>query len=87
MNLGPDESLEDYEERLQLNYKRANCTLDPRSLKLLLILGIREEVIETLNMLSGGDIYQLPYGDINIVILSLGTTLEKLGRKVELAKA
>ena len=37
MNLGSDESLKDYEERFQLNYKRANCTLDPDSLKLVLI--------------------------------------------------
>ena len=52
MNLGPDESLEEYEERFQLNYKRANCTLDPESLKRVLLQGIMEEVIETLNMLS-----------------------------------
>ena len=34
MTLGHDESLEDYEERFQLSYKRAKCTLDPESLKL-----------------------------------------------------
>ena len=51
MNLGPDESLEDYEEIFQLNYRRANCTLDPESFKLVLIRGIREYVMETLNML------------------------------------
>ena len=56
MNLGLDESLEDYEERFQLNYKRANCTLDLDSFKLVLFRGINEEMIETLNMLTGGDI-------------------------------
>jgi len=33
MTMGSDESLEDYEERFQLSYKRAKCTLDPESLK------------------------------------------------------
>ena len=56
MTLGPDESLEEYEERFQLHYKRANYTRDPASLKLLLLRGIREEMIETLNMLLGVDI-------------------------------
>ena len=67
MTLGLDESLEDYEERFQLNCKRANCTLDPDSLKLVLLRGISEEIIETLNMLSRGDIYQQPYETIKIV--------------------
>ena len=56
MTLGPDEYLEDYEERFQLNYKRTNYTLVPASLKIVLIRGISEEMIETLNMLSGEDI-------------------------------
>lgn len=67
MTLGLDESLEYNEERFQLNYKRAKCTLDTRSLKLVLLRGIKEEVIETLNMMSGGDIYQLSYEDFKIV--------------------
>ena len=37
MTLEPDESLEDYEERFQLSYGRANCTLDLESLKLVVI--------------------------------------------------
>ncbi len=37
MTLVPNESLEEYEERFQLNYRRANCTLDLESLKLILI--------------------------------------------------
>ena len=31
MTMGNDESLEDYDERFQLSYKRARCTLDPES--------------------------------------------------------
>ena len=39
MTIGNDESLEDYKERFQLSYKRARCTLDPKSLKLVLLRG------------------------------------------------
>ena len=67
MTLGHDESLEDYEEIFYLSYKRARCTLDPESLKLILLRGVREDLLDTLNLLAGGDIYQLPYDDIKIV--------------------
>jgi len=56
LTLGLDESLEDY-ERFQISYRRVRCTLDPKSLKLVLLPEIREDVLETLNMLSRGDIY------------------------------
>lgn len=80
MTLGPDESLEDYEERFQLNYKRANCTLDPNSLKLVLLRGISEEMIETLNMLSGGDMYQQRYETIRIFFRNHYREYRKKGR-------
>ena len=57
MTLGNDESLEDYEERFQLSYKRARCTLDPKSLKLVLLRGVREDLLATLNLLARGDMY------------------------------
>ena len=66
MTMGSDESLEDYEERFQLSYKRARCTLDPESLKLVLLRGIPEGLLDALHLLVGGDIYQLPYEDIKI---------------------
>jgi len=55
MTLGLDESLEDYEEIFQLNYRRDNYTPDLESLKLVLLEGIEEDVMETLNILSTGD--------------------------------
>ena len=67
MTMGSDESLEDYEERLQLSYKRARCTLDPESMNLVLLRGISEDLLDTLHLLFGGDIYQLPYKDIKTV--------------------
>jgi hypothetical protein len=55
---GENESLEDYEERFQLSYKRAHSfTLDDNSLKLVLLRGVREELMETLNLLANGDIF------------------------------
>lgn len=57
MTLGPDESLEDYEERFQINYRRVNCTLDPKSLNPVLLGGFKDYVMDTLNILSRGDIY------------------------------
>jgi len=57
MTLVSDESLEDYEEIFQLNYKRINCNLEPKSLKLVLLWGIREDLMDSINMMSVGDIY------------------------------
>ena len=55
---GENDPLEDFEEIFQLSYKRAhNCTIDYYSLKLVLIRGVREEYVDTLNLLDNGDIY------------------------------
>jgi len=80
MTMGSDESLEDYEERFQLNYKRARCTLDPESLKLVLLRGIREDLLDTPHLLAGGDIYQLSYEDIKIVFRNHSRAARKKGR-------
>jgi len=58
MTIRSDESLEDYEERFQLSYKRARCTLDPKSLKLVLLMGIQEYLLDTLHLPARGDIYR-----------------------------
>jgi hypothetical protein len=64
MTQGPDESLKYFEERFQLSYKRdQNFTPDEDSLNLVLLQGVREDKMETLNILSNGDIYQLDYDD------------------------
>jgi len=57
MTLGNDESLQEYEERFHLSYKRARCTLHPNSLKLVLLRGVREDLLDTLHLLVGVDIY------------------------------
>jgi hypothetical protein len=50
--------MEDYEERFQINYKRDHSfTLDDNSLKLIVLRLVREESMETLNLLANGDIF------------------------------
>jgi len=70
MTMVQDESLEDYEERFQLSYKRARCTLDPESLKLVFLRGVK----------AGGDIYQLPYEDIKTVFRNNSRVAKKKRR-------
>lgn len=80
MTMGSDESLEDYEERFYLSYKRATCTLDPKSLKLVLLKGILEYPLDTLHLLVGRDIYQLSYEDKSIVFRNHFRVARKKGR-------
>ena len=80
MTVGNDESLEDYKERFQLSYKRARCTLDPKALKLVLLRGVREDLLDTLNLLARGDIYLLPYESINTVFRNHSRAARKKGR-------
>jgi len=80
MTISQDESLEDYEERFHLSYKRARCTLDPESLKLVFLRGVREDLLDTLNMIAGGDFYQLPYEDINTIFRNNYKVARKKGR-------
>lgn len=50
---GENETLEDFEENFQLRYKRAHSyTLDDDSMKLVLLWGVREEYMDTLNLLA-----------------------------------
>ena len=77
-------SLEDYEERFQLSYKRARCTFDPESLKLVLLSGLREDLLDTLHLFMGRDIYQLPYEDIKTVFRNHSRELGKRVRVVNL---
>lgn len=80
MILGQDQSLEYYEEGFQLSYKRARCTRDRESLKLVLLRGNREDIMKTLNMMFGGGIYQLPYDDMKTVFKNHSRAARKKGR-------
>ena len=80
MTIGSDESLEDYEKRFQFSYKRVGCAFDPESLKLVLLRGIQEDLLDTLHLLAEGDIYQLPYHDKKIVVRNHSRVDRKKGR-------
>ena len=82
MTLGHDESLEYYEERLKHIYKRARCTLDPKSLKLVLLRGIREDILENLNMCSVG-LFWLAQLTLNLGQDPLSQQLECIQRHVD----
>ena len=73
-------SLEDYEERFQLSYKMARYALGPESLKLVLLRGIWEDILDTIHLLAEGDIYQLSYEDINTVFRNHSRAARKKGR-------
>lgn len=58
MTQGENESLEDDEERFQLSYRKAHYwTLGPYSLNIILLMGVREHLMESLNLMVDGDIY------------------------------
>ena len=59
------------------------CTLDPKSLKLVLIRGVREDLLDKLYFLVGGDIYQLPYEDIKTVFRNHSRAVRKKGRGIQ----
>jgi len=81
MTQGPDESLEYFEERFQLSYTiTQNCTLDEDSLKLVLLRGVREDLMETLNILSNGYICQLDYDYIKRIFKNHLRSSRKKGR-------
>ena len=54
--------------------------LDPESLKLVLLRGVPEDLLDTLHLLAGGDIYQLPYEDIKNVFRNHSKAAQKRGR-------
>lgn len=81
MTMGSDESLEDYEERFQLSYKKVKCTLDPESLKLIMLRGVPEDLLDTLHLLAGGYIGPLPYDDIKNVFRNHSKAARKRGRR------
>ena len=63
----PSETLEEYVEHFQYNLQRspyANLPLLDNVLKTTLIKGMKEQWIETLNIIGKGDIYQEEYADI-----------------------
>jgi hypothetical protein len=81
MNQGENESLEEFEERFYLSYKRShNCIIYEDSLKLVLLIGVREKLTETLNLISNRDIFQIDYRDIKHIFKNCFISTMKKGR-------
>ena len=56
------------------------CTLDLESLKLVLVRGVKQDLLDTQNLLMGGNIYQLPYEDVKTVLKNHSRESRKMGR-------
>lgn len=60
-----DETLEDYLDRFLFNVKKSkHNTLSEESLKLIFLREINEDYIESLDLMGGRDITQVPWDDI-----------------------
>ena len=68
------------EEIFRMTIGQARCTLDPESLKLVLLRGVREDILDILHLLAGGDIYQIPYEDIKTIFRNHSKATRKKGR-------
>ena len=67
MTTKPNETLEEYVERFQYNIHRspyASLPLPNNVLKTTLIRGMKDQWVETLNIMGKGDIYQESYANI-----------------------
>jgi len=65
MNQREDESLEDLTERFMYHVKRGKLHhLGSGTLKTLLLITIRDEWIDILNLKNRGDVYQLSFEEI-----------------------
>ena len=63
----PNETLEEYVERFQYNLQKstyAYLPLPDNVLKTTLLKGMKEQWVETLNIMGKGDIYQESFADI-----------------------
>jgi hypothetical protein len=70
MTAKENESLEEYVERFQYNLQRSPYgTLPGEVLKATLIKGMKDEWVETLNLMGKGDIYQETYDDIVLLCI------------------
>ena len=67
MTARPNETLKEYVEHFQYNLQRspyASLPLPDNVLKTTLIKGMKEQWVETLNIMGKGDIYQENFADI-----------------------
>jgi hypothetical protein len=89
MTAKENETLEEYVERFQYNLQRSPYgTLPGEVLKATLIKGMKDEWVETLNLMGKGDIYQETYDNIVLLCIrcSRGSTQTRSGMQTSLTR-
>jgi hypothetical protein len=89
MTAKENETLEEYVERFQYNLQRSPYgTLPGEVLKATLIKGMKDEWVETLNLMGKGDIYQETYDNIVLLCIrcSRGSTQTRSGMWTSLTR-
>jgi hypothetical protein len=89
MTAKENESLEEYVERFQYNLQRSPYgTLLSEVLKVTMIKGMKDEWVETLNLMGKGDIYQEAYDDIVLLCIrcSRGSSRTISGMHIHLTR-
>jgi hypothetical protein len=60
-----EETLKDYVERFQYNLQMTKeNTLDPKTLRIIFLRGIKDDCMDALNLIGAGHISQMTYDDI-----------------------
>ena len=78
-----DESLEEYLEHFLYHFhKSGGAHLEEKTVRTVFLKGLRDEFIETLNLLSGGDIYKKCFVEIVKLCRTYSRSQAKVGRKL-----
>lgn len=81
---GENESLEDYVERFRYNLQKSkHKNLGKETLKTLLLKGIKDEFLESLNLVGVGDVSHLSYDDVCKLCISYSRGISKFGKILE----
>ena len=90
MTTKENESLEEYVERFQYNLQRSPYVALPGEVLMeTLIKGMKDEWVETLNLMGKGDIYQETYDNIIQLCIrcSRGSTRTRSGMRTSLTRS
>lgn len=78
-----DENLEEYLERFVYNFhKSRGSTLDLKIISTMFLRGLRYDCIETLNLLSGGDIYKKSFAEVIYLCRTYSRSQAKVGKNL-----
>lgn len=84
MTHGEHEILEDYLERFQYNLKKSKYNhLEKEILKKIIRKGIKDEILEFLNLMGKCDAFQLSYDDYFELCIRYSRGISKSGKTVD----